>query len=605
MRFVDEILRRHVHRMAAAYLVTAWLIIQVAGTIFPLFGFDATPARVLFIVLSIGFVPALIVAWAFRITPEGLRLERRVDVDNVASSGSTRALDRSIMVVLAIAVAYFAVDKFVFSPAREASIASAARLAGRSEALTESYGDKSIAVLPFDDLSEAGDQEYFSDGISEELLNLLARVPELRVTSRTSAFTYKSHRPRLSQIARELNVAHILEGSVRKVGDRVRITAQLIEAHSDTHLWSQTWDRTLEDVFAVQDEIAAAVVAQLRIKLLSEMPPTQRRDPEAHRLLLLGRHYSRQITKESLDQAVAHLEQALAIEPGYAEAWETLSSTYSNQADMGEWDWEDRYRLSRAAALETLALAPDRSWGDARLGWIALKYDSDLAAAARHLSRASSLEPGDTRVVNAGAVLAETLGRHDQAIRLIRYHLERDPASPIGQHNMGHIYLTARRYDEAIASFETALRLSPDRLATRYYIGVAHLLAGRPEAALEAIEAEPSEPHRMIGRPMALHALGRRKESDAALVALVEAWGKDAAYNIAGIHAFRGEPDRAFEWLNRELELSGPRGWSDLGVDPLFESLHADPRWLRMLETIGASPAQLAKIRLEIELPET
>ncbi len=591
MRFVDEILRRHVHRMAAAYLVTAWLIIQVAGTIFPLFGFDATPARVLFIVLAIGFVPALIVAWAFRITPEGLRLERRVDVDDEAASGSTRTLDRSIMVVLAIAVAYFAVDKFVFSPAREASIASAARLAGRSEALTESYGEKSIAVLPFDDLSESRDQEYFSDGISEELLNLLARVPELRVTSRTSAFTYKSHRPRLSQIAQELNVAHILEGSVRKAGNRVRITAQLIEARSDTHL--------------VQDEIAAAVVTQLRIKLLSEIPPTERRDPEAHRLLLLGRQYGRQQTKESLDQAVAHLEQAIAIEPGYAEAWESLASIYANQAEFGQWDWEERFRLARAAALETLALAPDRAWGDARLGWIALKYDSDLAAAARHLTRGSTLEPGDIRIVNAGAALAETLGRHDQAIRLIRYQIERDPASPIGQHNMGHIYLTARRYDEAIASFETALRLSPDRLATRYYIGVAHLLAGRPEAALEAIEAELSEPHRMIGRPMALHALGRREDSDAALVTLVEDWGKDAAYNIAGIHAFRGEPDRAFEWLNRELELSGPRGWSDLGVDPLFESLHADPRWLPMLETIGASPAQLAKIHLDIELPET
>lgn len=605
MRFVEEILRRQVHRMAAAYLVTAWLIIQVTGTIFPLLGFDATPARIVLIVLAIGFVPALIFAWVFRITPAGLRLERAATIGEAAPSGGTLALDRAIIMVLAIALAYFALDKFVFSAAREAAIASAARLAGRGEALSESYGDKSIVVLPFDDMSEGRDQEYFSDGISEELMNLLAGVPELRVISRTSAFAYKSNRPRLSQIASELNVAHVLEGSVRKAGNRVRITAQLIEAHSDTHLWSQTWDRTLDDVFAVQDEIAAAVVAQLRIKLLIAIPPTLRRDPEAHRLLLLGRQYGRQQTKESLDQAVAHLEQAITIEPGYTEAWESLASIYANQAEFGQWDWEERFRLARAAALETLALAPDRAWGDARLAWIALKYDSDLAAAARHLSRGSKLEPGDLRIVNAGAALAETLGRRDQAIRLSRYHVERDPANPIGQHNMGHIYLTARHYDEAISSFETALRLSPGRLATRYYIGVAHLLAGRPEAALEAIQAEPSEPHRMIGLPMALHALGRRKESDAALAALVEAWGKDAAYNIAGVHAFRGEPDKAFEWLNRELELSGPRGWSDLGVDPLFESLHADPRWLPMLETIGASPARLAAIRLDIELPET
>ena len=248
MSFFNELKRRNVLRVGAAYVVGAWLLIQVVETIFPLFGFDEAPARIVVIVLAIAFVPVLILAWAFELTPEGLKKESEVDRTQSIAPNTGKKLDRVIMVVLALALGYFAFDKFVLTPQRDAEQLAVleeqkttevehARQAGRTEAMVESYGEKSIAVLAFQDMSQDKDQEYLSDGIAEELLNLLAKIPELRVISRSSAFSYKGENIKLAQVAEELNVAHILEGSVRKAGNRVRITAQLIEARSDTHLW--------------------------------------------------------------------------------------------------------------------------------------------------------------------------------------------------------------------------------------------------------------------------------------------------------------------------------------------------------------------------------
>ena len=307
-------------------------MIQVAQTVFPAFGLGATAVRLVIVVLVIGLLPVLIFAWAFEITPEGLKRESEVDRSQSITPQTGKKLDRVIMGVLALALGYFAVDKFVLAPQREQAATEAARAEGRTESLVKSYGDKSIAVLPFVNMSSDKDQEYFSDGISEELLNLLAKIPKLRVISRSSAFSYKGKDVKLAQVAKELNVAHILEGSVRKAGNKVRITAQLIEARSDTHLWSNTWDRELDDIFAVQDEIAAAVVEQLKITLLGEAPKAKEVNPEAYALFLQGRQLRRQSTPEAFEQAIALFQQALAIDPNYAAAWEQLAGVYINQA---------------------------------------------------------------------------------------------------------------------------------------------------------------------------------------------------------------------------------------------------------------------------------
>jgi len=247
MSFFVELKRRNVIRVAVAYVVSAWLVIQVVETIFPAFGFGDAAIRTVVIVLAIGLVPAVIFAWAFELTPEGLKREKDVDRSQSMAPRTGKRLDRVIMVVLALALGYFAFDKFVLAPQRTAdlqqelteqmaTVAEEAREAGRTDAFLESYGDKSIAVLPFVNMSADKDQEYFSDGIAEELLNLLAKVSALRVISRTSAFSFKGTDLKLTEAAEELNVANILEGSVRRAGDRIRVTVQLIEARSDTHL---------------------------------------------------------------------------------------------------------------------------------------------------------------------------------------------------------------------------------------------------------------------------------------------------------------------------------------------------------------------------------
>jgi TolB-like protein len=265
MSFIDEVRRRNVHRVALFYLAGAWLLIQVVETVFPAFGMTDAGIRAVTIIVAIGFVPALIVSWFFEWTQQGLVRDASVSEDTPGTP--TKYFDRAITVMLVLAVAYFAVDKFVLDPARDAEMAEEIATYVRSEALVESYGDRSIAVLPFVNMSADPEQDFFSDGIAEEILNVLAKIKELRLISRSTAFAYRGDL-NLSRIAEELNVSYVLEGSVRKAGNRVRVTAQLIEAATDKHVWSDTYDRDLTDIFAIQDEVAGMVADELEVRLL-------------------------------------------------------------------------------------------------------------------------------------------------------------------------------------------------------------------------------------------------------------------------------------------------------------------------------------------------
>ena len=482
-----------------------------------------------------------------------------------------------------------------------ANVAQEARQKGRTEALVESYGDKSIAVLPFVNMSEDASNEFFSDGISEELLNLLAKIPELRVISRSSAFSYKGKDINLGQVAKELKVAHILEGSVRKAGNQVRITAQLIEARSDTHLWSETYDRQLDDIFAIQDEIAYAVVEQLKITLLGAVPKVKETDPAAYALYLQGRHFSWQRSAEGFKQAQTLLRKALAIDPDYAAAWAELSSVYIYQLNLGLLPSDEGLTLAREAVNKALTLDPDHALAHASLGWIAMTYDNDLAAAARHFERALQLEPANPSILRNTATLNASFGRLDEALALTEFVVSRDPVNPAASSNQGLYFLSAGRWDEAIASYRTALTLSPGLSGGQYGIGAALLLKGEPQAALEAMQLEDSI-WGMIGLPLAYHALGRKDESDAALAALIEKYEQGAAYNIAYVLAYRGEADRAFEWLEKAVVYKDG-GLSEILGERLFANIHDDPRWPLYLESIGKSPEQLAAIEFKVTQP--
>jgi TolB-like protein/Tfp pilus assembly protein PilF len=608
-----ELKRRNVLRVAAAYVVVAWLAIQVVETIFPAFGFTDAAIRITTIVFGIGLIPTMIFAWAFELTPEGLKKESEVDRSGSITPNTGKKLDRMIMVVLAVALGYFAFDKFVLDPQREVEQLSGleeqkttevaqARQQGRTDALVESYGEKSIAVLPFVNMSSDVEQEYFSDGISEELLNLLAKIPKLRVISRTSAFYYKGKDIKLAQVAEELNVAHILEGSVRKAGNKVRITAQLIEARSDTHLWSESYDRQLDDIFAIQDEIAATVVAQLKITLLGAAPTIKETNPDAYALFLQGRNLSRQFNQASLEQALVLLQQALEIDPGYAAAWNQLSSVYRGLQRVTVLGVDEGRLLQREVVNKALAIDPEYAPVHAALSFFADAWDNDLPAAARHMQRALKLEPANTEIIGRAAELMNSLGRPDEAIALGEFVVARDPVSSLGHLSLARYYRDAGRLDEAVVSTSTLLSLSPDASLAQYNIGTALLLKGEPQAALEAMQRENTE-WRLIGLPMVYHTLGRTEESDAALAKLIELDERGWTYNIAYIQAWRGEDDHAFEWLDKAVQYKDS-GLSNIAVNNLFSNIHDDPRWLPFLESIGRSPEQLAAIKFEVALPK-
>ena len=614
MSFFNELKRRNVLRVGAAYVVASWLLIQVAETIFPLFGFGDTPARIVVIVLAIGLVPAIIFAWAFEMTPEGLKKESEVDRVQSITPHTGKKLDRMIMVALALALGYFAIDKFVLDPQREtasrqkqaeqlATVAEEAHREGRSEALVESYGENSIAVLAFQDMSQDQDQEYLSDGIAEELLNLLARIPELRVISRSSSFSYKGKDINLAEVAKQLNVAHILEGSVRKAGNQVRITAQLIDARSDTHLWSETYDRTLDDIFAIQDEISATVVDQLKITLLGDMPTMAEINPEAYALYLHARHLARLHTPEAWEQSNTLSDQALSIDPGFAAPWAIKSANYTNMTAIGLIPRDQGVQLSRQAAENGLAIDPDSGEIYAKLGWLAMAWDGDFSAAARYYERALELDPSNISSFSNAATMMLYLRRYDTAIAMREYVTPRNPLSAVGYFNLGATYLSAGRLDEAILALQSTLRLSPKFGQVHIWLGKMLMLNGDAQAGLEMTQQAPREVFRLIGQALCLFALGQVEESDAALAELIENHQESFSYDIASIWAYRNEPEQAFAWISKAEEYKDS-GLGEPAYDLLFANIIDDPRWAQLMERIGKSPAQLDAIEFEVTIPQ-
>jgi len=608
LSFLNELKRRNVFRVAAAYIVVAWLIIQVAETLFPLFGYDETPARIVVIVLAIGFIPALVLSWAFELTAEGLKRTHEADLAQSITPATGKKLDRIIVVVLALALGYFAFDKFVLDPQRDTALeeqkaveVEQARLQGRSEALVESYGDQSIAVLAFEDMSPDKDQEYLSDGIAEELLNLLAKISELRVISRSSAFSFKGQNLEIPEIARRLNVAHVLEGSVRKAGDRVRITAQLIEARSDTHLWSETYDRTLDDIFAIQDEIAAKVVDQLKITLLGEAPALAETDPELYTLFLQGRHLRRQNSADSLAQSQELLERVVAADPDYVPALDDLITVYINQVHTDGRDFDEGYRLARELTLKGLERNPEVGRLYAQLGWIEMYYNGDLQAAASSFERGLKLAPDDPSLLADTETLLFLLGRLEDAEKLSSFVLEKDPLHPVAWYNRGQFLAAAHQWEESVAALQTALRLSPELGDGHYFLALALLGSGDPKSALEEIGREPDLQRQLLGKAMIYPALGRQDQADAALAEVIESG--EMPLSIAEVFAMRGMNDEAFAWIGKAA-ASGSFEVAEIHVNPRLGNLWTDPRWAQLLQRLGKSPAQLDAVRFEVALPD-
>jgi TolB-like protein/Tfp pilus assembly protein PilF len=623
LSLINELKRRNVFKVGATYLTLGWVVMEVTGVVVPALHLPESIPSIVMWLGVIGFPFVVIFSWVFELTPEGLKRESEVDRTASITHVTGKRLDYIIIAMLAVAIGLFIAERFLPAGAGLARDDRAQNSSSddhtqnadsdnraQGELLQEEaepapasvVDDKSIAVLPFEDMSQEKNQEYMSDGIAEELLNLLAKIPELRVIARTSSFAFKDQEVDIADIAKKLNVAHVLEGSIRKSGNTVRITTQLIRTSDSTHVWSESYDRPLDDIFAVQDEIAGAVVEQLKIKLLSAAPKSKPVDPRAYALYLQGRQLDRQGTVASYEQAIALYQQALAIDPGYAEAWSGLAATYNHQSDNAIRPFAEGYPLAREAATSSLAIDAEYAPAHANLGAVAMNFDGDFSASARHFERALALEPANPDIIGDAAYLARSLGRLDDSIALREYAVARDPLNPGGHVQLGVDYLDAGRLDDALSTLRTAAELSPAYSSLHYRIGLALLLKGDAAGALAATEMEAQEGWRLIGLAMAYHALGKNPESDTALSGLISSYEKDFPYNIAYIMAHRGENDRAFEWLDKAVGYRDP-GLADIAVEPQFANIRQDPRWLPFLQQIGKAPEQLAAIRFEVTVP--
>jgi len=446
-------------------------------------------------------------------------------------------------------------------------------------------GTASIAVLPFVNMSSDKEQEYFSDGLSEELLNDLAKIPTLRVAARTSSFQFKGKTEDLRTVGEKLSVSTILEGSVRKEGNRVRITAQLIKAADGFHMWSETYDRELKDVFAVQDEIARSVAGSLKVALLGNgaAASTRAKNPEAYNAYLQGEYFAKRYRKEDLEKAIGYYEQAIKLDADYALAWAGLADARGTQADSGYVSMDEGYRKAREAAERALALDANLAEAHAAMGWIQTNYDGDWAGADASYQRALALEPGNAPVVRRAATLASVLGRYEEAIAQDRRAIELDPLSAATYGNLEiHAYY-AGRLEEAIAAFKKVVELNPEYPGAHYLLGKVYLAQRYPQEALAEMEREPEPIWRLAGLPLAYHALGRNKESDAALAELVAKFHAESAFQIAEVYAFRGETNKAFEWLERAYSQHDG-GLASLKGDPLLKNIEHDPRYADFLK---------------------
>jgi len=582
--FFGELKRRNVWRATIAYLAASWVLIQVADIVLPRFGFSDTAITNVIILLAIGLVPATIISWFFEWTPDGFVRDAQLAAEASATPRTRKGLDRLIVVLLVIAVGFFAVDKFVLDPARDTLKIEAATEKGRSDALLRSYGDKSIAVLAFQDMSPERDQEYFADGIAEELLNVLAAIRELRVISRSTAFSFKGSTATLLEIGEKLNVSYILEGSVRKAGGRLRITAQLIDARTDAHVWSETYDRTLDDVFAIQDEISANIVEQLKITLLADAKGATKIDSTAYDLYLKAQFIVHTENFDQLRDAQALLDQVLEIEPNYIPALTTLARVYYRIPKT-----EGLSRELNQAEIQKLAdriVAIDPNGADALgwQGWFAY-LQGDLQRAAKFYEAALRVDPNNFTLLRVLVLFLIDIGHSDAAIILGNHLQLRDPNCAICSANLARAYASAGRYAEAAQVAIDSLAWRPAYPGIYWTIGRSWLLAGQAEKALAAIEQESSDDGtREIGTIMALHDLGRITEFETRFANFRDNVAHAEA--IARIYAWTGDVDQAFAWLDKSVEEEGPSVVSRINT-PFYAKIRQDPRWRDLRERHG------------------
>jgi TolB-like protein/Flp pilus assembly protein TadD len=589
--FFAELKRRNVYKVAVAYGVVAWLLMQVASQIFPFFDIPNWVVRLVVLLLIVGFPVALIIAWAFEVTPEGIKRTEAADAAGQRSRGV--AWIYVVLIGVTLSVGLFFVGRFTAGHATPRPVTQPeARPGFQSEAAT-AIPEKSIAVLPL--VNESGDpkDEYFSDGLSEELIAALAQISGLKVIGRSSSFRFKDRKEAPKTIGEKLGVSTLLDGTVRKQGDRVRIVTALVNATDGIQLWTRTFDSELKDIFAVQQEIAGAVAESLKVTLLgSQDRPAQRSassNVEAHNAYLQGHFHFQRRNLEDYRKAVGYFDQAIRLDPDYALAYTERSEAWSFIGDLTG-QHEPAWSNARSDAEKAVAIAPSLAEARAALGWVRFFIDWKFAEGITELKRAKELSPANPTANDLLARAILYLGRLDEAERQARQAVELDPLSVTAQGNLGRVLFVAGKLDEADAVARKAADLQPASASSRRWQTLIAAQRGDGETALREAQLEPDEGYRRFELALAQYVRGDRAAADAALADLIANGRDNLAYQIAEVYAVRGEKDKAFEWLQISFD-NHDTGTLTLLVDPLLRGLRDDPRYKTFLAKLGLPAA--------------
>ena len=574
--FFAELQRRNVYRVAVAYGVVVWLLIQAGDILLPTFDAPAWVMKALITLAALGFPVAIILAWAFEITPEGIVRTGDAPATAPPTRHTGRKLTALITVVACLAAGLFLLQKMQ------------TQQSGGSEG-----AGLSIAVLPLVNGSGDPAQEYFSDGLSEELINSLGHIPELRVIGRTSSFQFKGRTEDARAVGSTLGVTHLLEGSVRKAGDRVRISVALVNTSDGSQRWSQSYDRELTHIFALQEEIAKSVADQLRVTLLRQeqrvTAEPSNQSLEAYNAYLQGEFYFAQFNIESTRRSIGFHKEAVRLDPNYAKAWGALAWSYCRLGFFSGAAGADAFVQGRAAAHKALALNPNVALARSALAYIHMNLDWDLPAAEAVLRDAVQRAPRDAGLKNILAILSTYQNRREQALAYRQEAVALDPLNVIQQGNLAADLTSLGRYDEAEAVARRALALQPTSAQIHYLIARNHLARGQPEEALREARLEPSGIYRRTAVALAQAARGDQAAADEALRELIEHHAHDNPFRIGLVYSFRGEADKAFEWLERAYTAHDPRVINTTS-DDFLRPLHGDPRFAAFCRKVGLTP---------------
>jgi TolB-like protein/tetratricopeptide (TPR) repeat protein len=598
MLLLQELKRRNVIRVGMAYLAGAWLIVQVVDTVIPWLGLSDAVGRILLIVLIVGFVPAVIVAWLLEWTSDGIRFEDEVEVDAAGAVVARRRLDRVIIGILALAVVYFAVDKFLFDVSQADSY----------------YGDRSVAVLPFTATVADPEQEFVAAGISSEVNDLLAQLRNLRVISTRSVLAVVEQDLGVIEMGDRLEVGHLLEGTVQRYGDTVRVTAQLIDARSDRQLWSETYERNTDDVFGLQDELAAAVAEALQIKLLGPPPKSRVTDPRVRELTLQAKQLSERRPTDFGLKMKSLLDEALAIDPDYVPALEWMLTANIHMRQAGVLPPDEQERLDEDIKRRIRTLDPDNAWVLALDAWEAAYGEREFERAAALFARAVATDPSDSNGVRIAAVFARSIGRFDQSVRLLRHAVAIDPLCYQCIYQLSRTYMYMGRYEKALRERERFLALGS---GGHLHHALTLQLQGKPGEALaylESLDWDSASNNQLIAAiAMAEFDVGRIADAEEKLARLITAADEFFGFKrVAGVAAWMGKKDIAFEYLDRVRGYFEGADWEDIFnseyvatiTAPEFIRLHGDPRWIGLRNATGMSAQRFDAIQFNPELPD-